>query len=97
MTVPKKKTTRAIATVAKSAGEQMFIRLPLRPELVTLVRERVDSLQALFSSAASLLELVSEADSKIRELATGCADVATILEGDVSKIAGVVKRRRAKR
>lgn len=83
--------------VDEQAGDQMYVRIPLRPVFVQVLRERIGAFGELFDLAKSVIELADDAESKVSRLVVGAAAVAKLLEGDAKQIGAAVKHTRRKR
>lgn len=92
-------TKRKAVVVAAPAAEQMFVRVPLPPELVAVVRKHVDRAGGLFELGRGVLELVMGTSDAARRLVDESLAAAADVERDVKRARKAMggRRRRQRR
>lgn len=96
----KKKKKRALAKRGDADASQMFVRVPLPPELVELVRKHVDRAGGLLEMGRGVLELVTGGGDAAKRFVGECVSAGEDAMRDVErarKALGGRRRRRARR
>lgn len=83
--------------LALDAADQMFLRVPLPPELVRDVRKHVDRALELFAMGKGVLEMATGADDAARRLVGECVEAVADAKRDAKRARAALKRPRRRK
>lgn len=89
--------TKRKALAIDAASDQMFVRVPLPPELVTMIRKHVERAGGLLAMGRGVLELVNGTDDAARRFVGECVEAAADVERDAKRVRKALGRRRPRR
>lgn len=78
-------------------ADEMYLRVPLPPEVVNVVREHVERIGALFQRGRGVLELVTGTNDEARRFIGDCFSAAVAVERDVKRARKAMDGRRRRR